>query len=88
MNDNSKKIAAAISPRSRAFLEEMIAAGKASNLGEAVDLAVEEMRLRQQRERHESAEPYSAEPSREEVAEDRATMRAAREANPDLLFDE
>ncbi len=88
MQSSRKEISAAISPESYAHLEEVIASGRASDLGGAVDLAVEEMRRAIRRERSEQAEPYSAEPSPEEVAEDRATMRAIRDRNPELLFDE
>lgn len=88
METNQKRISAAISPESHAVLEEMIASGKAANFGEAIDLAVAEMRRADRRQRDRQAEPYPADPSPEEVAQDRATMRAARDSNPDLLFDE
>jgi ribosome-associated translation inhibitor RaiA len=90
MQPRQTKISATISLQSRAVLEEMIASGKAANFGAAIDLAIEEMRRarNRKRKRNEKTEPYSAEPSPDEVAEDRATMRAVHESNPDLLFDD
>jgi hypothetical protein len=81
MPNKCKEISAAITPRSQAYLEQLIALGRPANLGEAIDLSVQEMRS-------ERAEPYSAEPSAEDVAEDRATMSAMRDRNPELYFDE
>jgi hypothetical protein len=83
-----KKVSASITPESLAYLEQLVASRRAANLGEAIDLAVEEMRHARDRKRDERAEPYSAGPSAEEVAEDRATMRAMRDRNPELYFDE
>lgn len=83
-----KSLSAAVAPESYAFLEVFVAAGKAADLGEAVDQAVESMRRSDGAIRDEHAEPYTPEPSSEEVAQDRATIRAMNESNPDLLFDE
>lgn len=88
MDTKPNEISAAISAESRAVLEQMIASGKAANFGEAIDLAIEEMRRAGRRDRAQQAEPYTPEPTPEEVAEDRATMRAVHESNPELLFDE
>lgn len=82
MPDERKKISAAITPQSQAYLDQLIASGRAANVGEAIDLAVGAMRHARRRKRSERAEPYSAEPSAEEVAEDRATMRTVRDRNP------
>jgi GTP cyclohydrolase III len=87
MQAQRKNLSAAIAPESYAFLEAFVAAGRAANLGEAVDQAVEAMRRSDGAQREERAEPYAAEPSSEEVAQDRATVRAMHESNPDLLFD-
>jgi hypothetical protein len=46
------------------------------------------MRDASYRRRSERAKPYSAEPSAEEVVEDRATMRTMRDRNPEISFDE
>ena len=83
-----KTISSTIAQESHAFLQAAIASGRAGNIGQAVDLAVEALRREDSRKRKERAEPYTAEPSTEEVAEDRATVRAVRDSNPDLLFDE
>lgn len=88
MPNERKKISAAITPQSQAYLDQLITSRRAANLGEAIDLAVEEMRRANHRSRNERAEPYSAEPSAEEVAEDRATMRSMRDRNPEIFFDE
>ena len=82
-----KSLSAAIAPESYAFLEAFVAAGRAADLGEAVDQAVESMRRSDGDRRDERAEPYTPEPSSEEVAQDRATVRSMHESNPDLLFD-
>lgn len=87
MPSQRKNFSATIAPESRAFLEALVAAGRAANLGEAVDQAVEAMRRSDGARRDEHAEPYTAEPSSEEVAQDRATVRAMHESNPALLFD-
>lgn len=63
MEIKQKKISAEISLESHVVLEEMIASGKASDLGEAIDLAIEEMRRAGRRNRDQKAEPYSAGPT-------------------------
>jgi hypothetical protein len=88
MPNERKKISAEITTQSQAYLDQLIASRRAGNLGEAIDLAVEELHRSSDRKRSGQAQPYIAEPSAEEVAEDRATMRAMRDGNPELLFDE
>jgi len=88
MPNERMKISATVTPQSQACLEQLIASGCPADLGEAIDLVVDAMRHASERERSEHAEPYSAEPSPEELAEDRATMCTMRDRNPELLFDE
>ena len=88
MPNERKKISAAVTAQSQAFLDQLVASRRAADLGEAIDLAVEEMRRSSDRKRTGQAQPYLAEPSAEEVAQDRATMRTMHDRNPELLFDE
>jgi hypothetical protein len=66
-----QKISTTIAPRSYAYLKSLIALGKASNLAEALDLALSRLRRVESRARLEQAtaayfENLSAEAAREE----------------------
>ena len=75
MPNKSKKISAEITLQSQTDLEQLISSRRAAILGEAIDRAVEEMRQATDRKRNE---PYSPEPSPEEVAQDPHHARDAR----------
>lgn len=78
MPNKRKKISAEITLQSQTYLEQLISSMRATNLGEAIDLAVEEMRQATDRKRSERSEPHSPEPSPEEVAQDPHHARGAR----------
>jgi hypothetical protein len=88
MMPNRRKVTGNVSAQSYAVLESMIASHRVENVGEAVDLAIAALQRENRRKNNGHAAPYTAEPSAEEVAQDRATVRAMHDSNPDLLFDD
>jgi hypothetical protein len=88
MPQTRRKVSGSVSPQTFAYLEKMIASRRVENVGEAVDLGIEALQREDHRRRNGHAASYAAEPSAQEVAEDRATVRAMNDSNPDLLFDD
>lgn len=83
-----KKISTTIAPESYAFLERLIASGKAANVAEALDIVLEEMRRADNRVRLEQMmEAYYENASPEAIAEENeiaeAFSRSAGEINID-----
>ncbi|MGA9883588.1 MAG: hypothetical protein WBQ34_07710 [Candidatus Acidiferrales bacterium] len=89
MKQNRKKISTTISPQGYAVLEKMIAAGKAKNLAEAIDLVLEEIRRDENRAHLERmmAEYYDN-PSREAVAEENEIAEAFSRSASEINLDE
>jgi hypothetical protein len=69
------------------ILEQMISSGRVENVGEAVDMAIEALQRDDRRKGTGHAAPYAEQPSTAAVASNRATSRAMRDSNSDVLFD-
>jgi hypothetical protein len=84
-----KKISTTIGPENYAFLESLIASGKAQNWAEAMDLVLEEFRRADNRARLEQATTaYYEGANPEAIAEENELAAALSASVPDLLFDE
>jgi hypothetical protein len=88
MATRRKKISTTIAPEGHAFLQSLIASGKAQNLAEAIDLVLDEIRRTENRAKLEHAmEAYYENLSPEAIAEENeiaaAFSRSAHEINLD-----
>ncbi len=82
------KISTTIAPESLAYLRRLVAAGKARNLAEALDLAVDRLRRAEQRARLEEATAaYFARLSRDAAAEEKELETALDQSASEVDFD-
>ena len=84
-----KKISTTISPEGYTFLRKLIRSGKASNLAQAVDLAVEEFRhVEDCRKLEEATARYYEEASQEAIDEENSLAAAFSATAGEIKVDE
>jgi hypothetical protein len=84
-----KKLSTTISPEGYSFLRALIRSGRANNLAEAVDLVLEEVQRKHDRERLERATAeYFKSRTPQEIADDQALEAALTGATAQVDFDE
>jgi hypothetical protein len=89
MPKRRKKISTTISPEGYAFLQSAIREGRAENLAQAIDLALEEVRRLDNRLRLEKAtSAYYESASDEAIAEENNLAAELSSSTPGILFDE
>ena len=84
-----QKISTTISSVTLSYLEQSIRDGKARNLAEAIDLAVEQLMVYENRERlANDTAAYFDNMTEEEAAEERELETALSQSSPGIDFDE
>jgi hypothetical protein len=83
-----QKISTTISPESLAYLDGLIQKGKARTLAEAIDLAIEQLLVFENRERlANDTAAYFADMTDEEAAEERRLESALSQSHAGIDFD-
>jgi len=84
-----QKISTTISPQTLAYLDELIRAGEARTLAEALDLAVERLRAYENRERlANDTAAYYANMTEQEAAAERSLEQALAQTAAGIDFDQ
>lgn len=83
-----RKISTTVSPDTLAYLDDLIATGKARTLAEAIDYAIAQLLVYENRERlANDTAAYFAEMTDEEAAEERHLESALAQSNAGIDFD-
>jgi Arc/MetJ-type ribon-helix-helix transcriptional regulator len=84
-----QKISTTISPQTLSYLDDLIQKGEARNLAEALDLAIERLRVHENRERLAAdTADYFANMTNEEAAEEKRLEAALSQTSAGIDFDQ